>query len=151
MQRSVLISAALAFVAAASAFSPASLPALRSTRGECPPRKLLFPACRTLVCFLLPTLPPLSCDAPSCRHRARGHAAEAERGIVARSYSLYATHDRLTHVGGVAARGMCKNLRMQQDDGNQQTGAKRVGASIDADGKSNVWAVEPKMQVLPFV
>ena len=76
MQRSVLISAALAFVAAASAFSPASLPALRSTR----------------------------------------------------------------------ARGMC-NLRMQQDDGNQQTGAKRVGASIDADGKSNVWAVEPKMQV----
>ena len=45
---------------------------------------------------------------------------------------------------------MC-NLRMQQDDGNQQTGAKRVGASIDADGKSNVWAVEPKMQVSPCV
>jgi hypothetical protein len=26
---------------------------------------------------------------------------------------------------------------------------KRVGASIDADGKSNIWAVEPKIQVAP--
>ncbi len=26
---------------------------------------------------------------------------------------------------------------------------KRVGASIDADGKSNIWAVEPKIQVTP--
>ena len=52
---------------------------------------------------------------------------------------MYATHDRLTHGGGVAARGMC-NVRTQQDDGNQQTGAKRVGASIDADGKYETMA-----------
>ena len=25
---------------------------------------------------------------------------------------------------------------------------KRMGASIDADGKSNIWAVEPKVQVI---
>ena len=51
-----------------------------------------------------------------------------------------------------AIRDVTQRLNnVQQDDGNQQTGAKRVGASIDADGKSNVWAVEPKMQVLPFV
>eukprot|EP00281_Chroomonas_sp_CCMP1168_P032533 CAMPEP_0206242114 /NCGR_PEP_ID=MMETSP0047_2-20121206/16877_1 /ASSEMBLY_ACC=CAM_ASM_000192 /TAXON_ID=195065 /ORGANISM="Chroomonas mesostigmatica_cf, Strain CCMP1168" /LENGTH=119 /DNA_ID=CAMNT_0053667097 /DNA_START=19 /DNA_END=378 /DNA_ORIENTATION=- len=40
-------------------------------------------------------------------------------------------------------------LRMQEE-GNQtpaQQSAKRVGASVDADGKGNVWAVEPKMQV----
>merc|ERR1711966_314098 len=40
------------------------------------------------------------------------------------------------------ARGIC-NLRMQEDPKSP----RRVGASIDADGKSNVWAVEPKMQV----
>jgi len=79
MQRSVLVSVALALVAAASAFTPAALPALRS------------PALR--------------------------------------------------------ARGMC-SLKMQDDSGPAGN-AKRVGASIDADGKSNVWAVEPKMQVFP--
>ena len=30
---------------------------------------------------------------------------------------------------------------------NAEASSKRVGASIDADGKGNVWAVEPKMQV----
>eukprot|EP00960_Hanusia_phi_P065979 766272-Hanusia_phi.AAC.6 len=39
----------------------------------------------------------------------------------------------------------CLSLRMQENDGNASP--KRMGASIDADGKSNVWAVEPKMQV----
>jgi len=39
------------------------------------------------------------------------------------------------------------NLKMQADGQDRADRAKRVGASIDADGKSNVWAVEPKMQV----
>ncbi|EKX39901.1 hypothetical protein GUITHDRAFT_154260 [Guillardia theta CCMP2712] len=39
----------------------------------------------------------------------------------------------------------CLALRMQDNDG--PASPKRMGASVDADGKSNVWAVEPKMQV----
>jgi hypothetical protein len=53
---------------------------------------------------------------------------------------------RLALRGATSSRASAPlgGLCMQEKD---QQGARRVGASVDADGKSNVWAVEPKMQV----
>ncbi|KAJ1484057.1 hypothetical protein T484DRAFT_1798219 [Baffinella frigidus] len=40
--------------------------------------------------------------------------------------------------------GLC--MQQDNDDGKQMP--RRSGASIDADGKSNVWALEPKIVVV---
>jgi len=55
---------------------------------------------------------------------------------------------RLALRGATSSRASAPlgGLCMQENDQGEQ-GARRVGASVDADGKSNVWAVEPKMQV----
>eukprot|EP00293_Proteomonas_sulcata_P017627 CAMPEP_0184293506 /NCGR_PEP_ID=MMETSP1049-20130417/4918_1 /TAXON_ID=77928 /ORGANISM="Proteomonas sulcata, Strain CCMP704" /LENGTH=72 /DNA_ID=CAMNT_0026601495 /DNA_START=17 /DNA_END=232 /DNA_ORIENTATION=- len=46
-----------------------------------------------------------------------------------------------------SGKAVC-GLRMQeQPGGDGPEPPRRIGASIDADGKSNIWAVEPKMQV----
>ena len=126
MQRSVLISAALAFVAAASAFSPASLPALRSTRGECPPRELLFPACRTLVCFLLPTHRPCRAMRPRA---ATAPGAMRLRPSVASVYVLilcmpHMTASRTLVVSQRAACATCACSRT--------TATNKLGRSVSA-------------------
>eukprot|EP00284_Hemiselmis_tepida_P013314 CAMPEP_0174926402 /NCGR_PEP_ID=MMETSP1355-20121228/11228_1 /TAXON_ID=464990 /ORGANISM="Hemiselmis tepida, Strain CCMP443" /LENGTH=119 /DNA_ID=CAMNT_0016172431 /DNA_START=15 /DNA_END=374 /DNA_ORIENTATION=- len=50
-------------------------------------------------------------------------------------------------VHSVASARCTLGLRMQEQEQDGATSGKRMGASIDADGKSNVWAVEPKMEV----
>merc|ERR1719199_1232867 len=52
---------------------------------------------------------------------------------------------RLALRGATSSRASAPLGGLCMQEGDQ--GARRVGASVDADGKSNVWAVEPKMQV----
>lgn len=119
MQRTLLLSMVLAFVAAASAFAPAALPALRSSalRGPCRPPSPTFT-------FSTPYREGGRRAGPSLAVRA---GAWTRTSVRARAAALAA----LTHGPGTARS---TNLKMQQDP--QQTSGKRVGASIDADGLS---------------